>query len=385
MIELAIVVPTLDERDNLPPLLARLDSVLAGIQWEVIFVDDDSADLTASVARSIARGRSNVRVIQRIGRRGLSSACVEGMLATAAPYIAVMDADMQHDEAILPRMYRLMTSEPLDTEPLDIVVGSRHVPEGSMGEMSPARKLLSRLGARISRAVCRCELSDPMSGYFMLSRPFLNLVVRQLSGVGFKILVDILASSPRPVVLKEVPYTFRQRVYGQSKLDLNTVIEYFLLLADKFLGDLLPARYVGFALVGSIGLLIYLAIVRLEFRNFGMPLVEAQAVAAFLTIIFKYLANNVTTYWDIRLRGWKLVWGFVPYCLACAFGALANISVAELLTSRGLPWYLASSLGLMIGSVWDYGVTAVLTWRTLRRRAGQRIDAAEKNDASAAG
>lgn len=343
-------------------------------------MDDDSADGTADCVRAISQARPQIRVIQRLHRSGLASACIEGFLGTSAPYLAVMDADLQHDESILPRMYRLITSESLD-----IVVGSRHVEQGSMGEMSPARKRLSRLGARISRSVCGCHLSDPMSGYFIVARPFLELVVRRLSGVGFKILVDILASSPRPVALKEVPYTFRQRLHGQSKLDLNTGIEYFLLLADKLFGDVLPARYVAFAAVGSLGLLLYLAMVRVAFRNLGMPFLQAQAAAAFLTIIFKYLVNNASTYRDIRLRAWKLALGFVPFCLACAIGALVNVAITEMLTTRGLPWYLAASLGLMIGSVWDYGVTAVLTWRTLRRRAWERISSSMKAHAAAAG
>ncbi len=373
MCELTIVVPTLNEVDNVDPLISRLDSVLKGIDWEVIFVDDDSADDTAGHVRAISQTRPQVRVLERIGRSGLASACIEGMLAASAPYLAVMDADLQHDESILPQMF-----EALRTQPLDIVVGSRHVGEGSMGPMSRRRKWLSRLGARISSVVCRCELGDPMSGYFVLTRSFLNLVVRRLSGVGFKILVDILASSPRPVRLKEVAYQFRPRVHGESKLDINTGVEYFLLVADKILGDIAPARYVAFVVVGSVGTLLQLALVRLAYRNFGLPFVEAQATAAFLGIVFKFLINNVTTYRDIRLRGWKLLTGFITYGFACAFGLVANVSIAEVLTEKGLPWYVGAAFGLVVGSVWDYGVGTVLTWRMLRRRGRHRIEAAAR-------
>jgi dolichol-phosphate mannosyltransferase len=365
--ELAIVVPTLNEVQNIDPLIARLDTVLLGIDWELIFVDDDSGDGTGEHVRMVSRSRPEIRLIQRFGRNGLASACVEGMLATSAPYVAVMDADLQHDESILPQMFRALRSEPLD-----VVVGSRHLEEGGTASMSHYRGMLSQLGARISSAVCRCELSDPMSGYFILTRSFLSLVVRRLSGVGFKILVDMLASSPRPVRLKEVPYKFRKRLHGESKLDINAGLEYFLLVADKLCGDIAPPRYVGYVVVGSFGLVLYLALVRLAYRGFGLTLIDAQFTAAFAAIIFKFLVNNVTTYRDLRLRGWGLVVGFIAYCAACAFGAVANVGVAQLLTGKGLPWYVAAAFGLMIGSVWDYGVTAVLTWRMLRRRARYR-------------
>jgi dolichol-phosphate mannosyltransferase len=367
MAELAIIVPTLNEVDNIDPLIARLDAVLKGIDWELIFVDDDSGDGTLEHVRMVSQTRPEIRVVQRIGRIGLASACIEGMLATSAPYLAVMDGDLQHDESILPDMFYT-----LRCGSLDIVIGSRYMEEGSLGPLSTYRRWLSRLGAKISSVVCRCQLSDPMSGYFMLTRTFLDSVVRQLSAVGFKILVDMLASAPRPVRLKEIPYKFRKRHRGESKLDINIGVEYFLLVADKLLGDIAPARYVGYVVVGSVGLALYLAMVRLAFRDFGVPLIKAQVIAAFLAIVFKFLTNNVTTYRDIRLRGWMILWGLVVYCLACAFGAVANVGVAELLTKRGLPWYIGASGGLMIGSVWDYGVTAVFTWRMLRRRARYR-------------
>src|SRR5579863_1449381 len=159
MTELAIIIPTLNEHDNIEPILDRLSRALAGISWEVIFVDDDSSDGTAYLARQIAQSRSNVRVIQRIGRRGLSSACIEGMLATSAPYLAVMDGDLQHDESLLTQMLAQ-----LKAGNLDIVVASRNVEGGSVGEFARHRVMISELGRWVSTAVCKCELQDPMSG-----------------------------------------------------------------------------------------------------------------------------------------------------------------------------------------------------------------------------
>lgn len=267
MIELAVVVPTFNERENLQPLHDRLDSALVGLQWEVIFVDDDSTDQTADAARSIARGRSNVRVIQRIGRRGLSSACIEGMMATAAPYIAVMDADLQHDESILPRMLSL-----LKTESLDIVVASRNVGGGSMGRLASHRRRLSDLGESLSQFVCKCAIADPMSGFFVLDRRLFEEVVRDLSAIGFKILVDILASSRRPIRLMEVPYTFRARLHGESKLDSANLLEYLILLADKLVGRYVPVRFAMFALSGMCGVVVHIITLWLMFKVGGSPL-----------------------------------------------------------------------------------------------------------------
>jgi len=201
--ELAVIVPTFNEHDNVPELLLALERALEGIEWEVVFVDDDSSDATADEVRALAASHSRVRCVQRIGRRGLASACVEGILATSAPYVAVMDADMQHDETILPRMLARLKSEGLD-----VVVGSRYVDGGGLGSWDAGRARISRLATRLARRVVPAELTDPMSGYFVMTREAFMGAVRQLASLGFKILVDLFASSPRPLRFAEVGYTF---------------------------------------------------------------------------------------------------------------------------------------------------------------------------------
>ncbi len=364
MPELAVIIPTLNEIENIDPIVARLDAVLKGVDWEVVFVDDDSQDGTAEHVRELGAKRPDVRVLHRIGRSGLASACIEGMLATSAPYLAVMDADLQHDESLLPEMLALVKRENLD-----IVVGSRNVGTGSMGEFAAHRQALSRLGARFSTLVCRCELTDPMSGFFLLRRQFFESVVRRLSGIGFKILVDLLASAQAPVRLRELPYRFRNRERGESKLDFNTALEYFLLLADKLFGEVIPARFLAFALVGSFGVVIYLSILGLLYRRAGMPFIEAQGVATVFAMTMNFLLNNMLTFRDLRLRGWNVLKGLATFYLACTVGSVANIALADFCMNRGLPWYLAAVIGLMVGSVWNFGVTSVITWRRLRRRA----------------
>src|ERR1700678_341878 len=254
-LELSVVIPTYKERENVAPLLAALQTSLQGIHWEVIFVDDHSPDHPADGVRALALSNPRVRILEGIGRRGLSSACIEGMMASPAPCLAVMDADMQHDETILPEMLHLLQSRKLD-----LVVASRRTAGGSMGEFAKKRVRLSDLGSRVSKLVCHCDVTDPMSGFFVVDSRFFRASVPHLTGAGFKLLVDILASSPTPPRVAAVPYRFRNRVAGESKLDVNVELEYLFLIIDKFVGRFLPTRFVLFVCVGSIGFLIHLSI-----------------------------------------------------------------------------------------------------------------------------
>ena len=357
-IELAVVIPTFNERDNVPLLLSALEDALTKIEWEVIFVDDNSPDGTAERIRAVAATNPRVRILERIGRRGLSSACIEGMLATPAPYIAVMDADLQHDETILPIMLERMKSEGLE-----IVVASRKIAGGSMGEFARKRVWLSNIGTWISRLVCRSEVSDAMSGFFLVKRTYVQQVAPRLTGAGFKILVDLIASSPHPILLGEVPYRFRDRQMGESKLDINAEVEYLYLLIDKLIGGVIPTRFVLFALVGSLGVVVHLAILALLFRNGHASFTVSQTVATIVAMTCNFLLNNTVTFRDRRLKGWRLLTGLVSFYLACSIGAVASVSFAQFILNSHAPWYLAGISGMAISSVWNYGVNDLLTWR----------------------
>jgi dolichol-phosphate mannosyltransferase len=356
--ELAVIVPTLNEKDNIAPLLARLGDALAGIQWEVVFVDDDSRDGTAELLLRLQNVMPRVRVIRRIGRRGLSSACIEGMLATGAPFLAVIDADLQHDESILPRML-----EALREGDLDIVVGSRFSAGGSVGSFAGKRLLLSRLGRWLSRIVSHAELSDPMSGYFVLRRTFLEETVRRLSGQGFKILLDFFASAPRPVRFAEIPFTFRPRHSGASKLDTLVMLEYVTLLSDKLLGPYFPTRFVMFVLVGLFGVVVHLAVLGLAHKLLLISFYYSQIIATFTAMTVNFNLNNLFTYRDRRLSSVRLIYGHLSFYLICSIGAIANFQIAEMLFNLRVPWMVAGFLGAMISSVWNYGVSSTITWK----------------------
>ncbi len=360
--ELSVIVPTFNESDNIAELIDCLASCLGDRSWEVVFVDDDSPDGTADVVRRHAAADSRVRCVRRIGRRGLSSACVEGMLATTADYLAVIDADLQHDERLLPQMLDILKQG--DT---DIVVGSRYAPGGDIGDWDARRARMSRLAVRLSRLVVPADLTDPMSGFFMMRRSVLDGTVHNLSAIGFKILTDLFASHPQPLRFAELAYRFRLRRAGESKLDSVTAWDYGMLLLDKLVGRWIPVRFLAFSIVGAAGVAVHFTALALVFQGLHRSFVEGQTVATLCAMTFNYTVNNVLTYRDMRLRGARWWRGWLSFVLACSIGGFANIGVASAVYGLRRGWFPAALAGILIGAVWNYAVTMMLTWGRSRK------------------
>jgi dolichol-phosphate mannosyltransferase len=355
--ELAVIIPTLNERDNVPIIVERLNRVLAGIAWEAIFVDDDSPDGTADVARALGRRQGNIRCLQRLGRRGLSSACIEGILASGAPYAAVMDGDLQHDENLLPAMLARIKAERLD-----VVVASRHIGEGSVGEWQKSRIMISDVASRLGRLVVKADLSDPMSGFFMIRRGAFTETMRALSGQGFKILLDLFASSPRPLAFAEVPLNFRQRLHGESKLDAMVAWEYLMLLLQKLVGPVFPVRFVLFALIGGLGVGTHLLTLWFGTHVLLAGFAAAQTAATMVAMTGNFLLNNLFTYRDRRLRGRRLWTGLISFYAVCGVGTVANVGVAAHLVYGNHSWWLAGLAGAVVSVVWNYAMSSIFTW-----------------------
>jgi dolichol-phosphate mannosyltransferase len=355
--ELSIIVPTFNERDNVIALTERIAACLRGCEWELIYVDDDSPDGTAGLVRQLAAKDSRVRCVQRLGRRGLSSACVEGMLASSAPYLAVIDGDLQHDETLLP----LMLAELKQTE-IDIVVGTRYALGGGTGDWGAARLRLSKFGKRLSRLLVPETLTDPMSGFFMLRRDVFEGAMRKLSNIGTKILMDLFASSPKTLRFKELPYTFRLRQAGVSKLDSLTAWEYAMLVLDKMFGHIVPVRFVAFCIVGALGVAVHFSILSVLLHFWQSGFLAGQATATICTMTFNFAVNNVLTYRDKRLRGLRWLRGWLSFNLACSLGACMNVGLAKYINDISGIWYLAAFAGIAVGAVWNYAVTKRLTW-----------------------
>jgi dolichol-phosphate mannosyltransferase len=356
-IELTVVVPTFNERDNIDPLLWRLERALEGISWEVIFVDDDSSDGTADFVRAVARINARVRIIHRIGRRGLSSACVEGVLSSSSPYFAVIDADMQHDETLLPRMLAR-----LKQDGLDIIVGSRYVEGGGLGSWDQKRQLMSRFANKAARLVLKADLWDPMSGFFLMERQAFDQTVRKLSQLGFKILLDLFASAPRPLRVAELPYEFGVRKHGQSKLDSMVAWEYGMLLADKLFGHIVPPRLLLFGLIGGLGLFVHLITLALAL-SVPLSFATSQTIAVLVAMTSNFVLNNLITYRDRRLLGWAFLRGLLSFYVICSVGAIANVGIAAYIYSEEPIWWLAGLAGAVVGAVWNYALSAFFTWK----------------------
>jgi dolichol-phosphate mannosyltransferase len=355
---LSIIVPTLNERENIEPLLSLVTAALPDTGWEVIFVDDDSRDGTAEYVRDLARHNPRVRCLQRIGRRGLATACMEGVLACASPYIAVMDADLQHDERLLPQML-----EVLDSGAADVVIGSRYVAGGGVGDWSSGRVRMSGAATRLARIICKADVADPLSGFFMCRREIFEAALRRMSGQGFKVLLDLLASSPEPPRVRELPYSFRERQHGESKLDTMIAWEYGMLLADKLVGRFVPVRFALFGLIGGLGLVVHLATLWVALNLLAFEFSASQAIATMVAMTSNFVLNNQFTYRDQRLRGLKLLRGLAIFYLICGIGAIANVGVASYAFTSSHTWWLAGVAGAVVGSVWNFAMSSVFTWR----------------------
>jgi dolichol-phosphate mannosyltransferase len=357
--ELTVVAPTFNESANVETLVARLHAALAGVAWQVVFVDDDSPDGTAEVVKAMAVVDPRVQCLRRVGRRGLAGAVVEGVLASAAPYVAVIDADLQHDETLLPKM--LQTLKAGDVE---LVIASRYV-ESSSAEVEGLGRLRgfgSRLANWLGRMVLRQDVSDPVSGFFMTRRAVIERVAPRLTTEGFKILFDIIATQAQPLDIVELPYVFREREAGGSKLDSRIVIDYFGLLVSKLSGGVVPTRALLFGLVGATGLVIHLSMMKVLLAS-GLEFDLGQLIAAVTAMTSNYLINNEITYRDRRRRGWGLLLGYAKFCGLCSIGLFANVAVASLVHGR-LPAYplVDSAAGAAFGALWNYVTTSVAVW-----------------------
>jgi len=365
--QLSIISPAYNERANIRPLVAAVAAALGETRWELIVVDDDSPDGTAEEVFAIAREGYPVRGIRRIGRRGLASAVVEGALAANAPVIAVIDADLQHDEKLLPEMLALIADGDSD-----LVVGSRHVDGGGVGDWSKDRQAMSSFATWCANLALGTGISDPMSGFFAIRREVFHASVHDLSQQGYKILLDIISSAPYELRITEIPYVFRNRVEGESKVDLMIMLEFLFLLIEKVTRGLIPPRFVLFSAVGGLGLVAHLAVLQ-TLKSFGTTFLVAQATATAAAMTLNYVVNNSVTYRSQRLRGRRFVIGYLVFCLVCSIGTLANIGVADLVLAGEGNWALAGVAGALMSAVFNFGVATQFVWSERRRPRRPRV------------
>jgi dolichol-phosphate mannosyltransferase len=355
--ELSIIIPTLNEAENIVALLRRIAAAMPRPDWEVVVVDDASPDGTAALVHAHAAEEPRVRCLERHGKRGLSSACLDGMAAARGRYLAVLDADLQHDESLLPEMLdRLRTGE------VDVVVGSRYMDGGGVGSWNAARHGASRCATALAQWLLAPGLHDPMSGFFMMRAECMRAVRPRLCGLGFKLLLDLIAASPQPLRLVEVPYRFGCRTGGRSKLGVRVALAFLYQLAARSLAQPRLREATAFALVGGAGVITHLACLALLLRLLPLPFAAAQTIAVFVAMMGNFVLNNRFTFRQRQLRGLEALHGLLSFSVLCSAGAIGNVIVAAAVDAAYPHRWVAALAGIVVGATWNFGCGVAIVW-----------------------
>ncbi len=359
---LSIISPTYNEAKNIEKFVELIESCLNSYEYEIIFVDDNSTDKTHEIVKKIAYKKTNVRCIRRIGRRGLSSAVIEGCLSSSSDLLLIIDSDLQHDEKKIPIMINT-----LQKENLELVIASRFLNHNKVLGLTKYRNALSQFANFLANTISRANLTDPMSGFFLIKRSVFDCIVPNLSGLGFKILLDIFSSSKRKIKYKEISFNFKKRIYGESKLDSLVLWEYLLLLWQSKFGKIIPARFLSFCLIGGSGVFVHI-IALYFFIKFEYSFLYAQTFSTFIAMTSNFFLNNMLTYRDKRKRGLSAIKALLLFYLTCGIGASANIGISNLLFLSNISgvsgvWYFSGFVGAIVGSIWNFLMSSLVTWK----------------------
>ncbi|ESQ91759.1 glycosyl transferase family 2 [Asticcacaulis sp. AC460] len=379
--DLSLVICTLNEGAAIRAVIEEICDILsgkdggAGISHEIIVVDDDSKDNTADEVRAVAATRPNVRLHVRVGERGLSSAAMKGWDIARGRFLGVMDGDGQHDPAAIRELAELILKGDKD-----LVCVSRYIGKTETG-LSGIRDLGSKAFTWATGLILKVPLSDPMSGCFMMTRDYYLSARQKLTGLGFKILLDIASSSKIKPRFAEVKASLRQRQGGESKLDVRVVLDLVAVLIEKGSRGLLPARFVMFVGVGLSGVVVYSAVLilaHLLFRDGSyLPLYRFQfrtddvvsySLAILISMTWNFFINNILTFRDKRLQGWGLLRGLLGFYVACSVGALISLALALFMKEElKIHWFPAGILAAVLSSVWNFWGAMLLSWRTPKK------------------
>ena len=373
--KVSVIIPTYNEAENIPILLDRLASTLAAISHEIIVVDDNSPDGTWQVAEKISLNRPDLRVIRRLNERGLSSAVVAGMSAAKGACLAVMDSDLQHDEAALPEMLRAV-----EAGECQLAIGSRGVAGGSYGDFSKTRRFMSWVAAAMARILLPVTVRDPMSGFFVVRRDVFTECADRINPLGFKILLEFIGRNPG-IKIKEIGYVFRLREHGETKLSGSVIRNYIIALYDMRFGKFVSSTFMMYAFVGSSGVVVNIFGFALgEFLNFprfnsGLPALDPLFLSVpfgiQLSIITNYFLNNYITFYESRHKRAGLLRGFVLFQIISMVGIVIQWSVFQLLQTNGfltgivaesVRSYFNNAIGIVLATAGNYYLNVNVTW-----------------------
>lgn len=282
---------------------------------------------------------------------------MEGVLSSQARYVAVMDADLQHDERLLPRMLRL-----LQRDQADLVIASRYVAGGAATGLSSSRLSISRTATRWAQKLMGITVQDPMSGFFMARRERLDAIAPQLSNEGFKLLFDILVASSRGQMrVVELPYAFLPRLHGASKFDVRNAVEFFALVMSRLSRRKLTPQFFSFLLVGGTGVGVQLACLGAAL-SVGVGFIIADIVATLAAMTSNFFLNNVLTYRDRRVTGRQLIPALLRFYAVCSVGALSNVGTSLWMYAQYPHWWLAGLTGSVIAALWNFVGSSKFVW-----------------------
>ncbi|KUO42629.1 MAG: hypothetical protein APZ16_01805 [Candidatus Hadarchaeum yellowstonense] len=351
MVKLSIIVPTYNEAENLAELVRGIFSALEGSDFELIVVDDNSPDGTGKLADELASQHKNMAVVHRPGKLGLGTAILDGLNVARGEIIGVMDADLQHP----PEVLRLMLERA--EEGADIVVASRYVEGGSVEGWSLLRRIISRGALWLSHLFLpqTKNVKDTLSGCFLFKRDVIRGA--SIDVKDFKLLLEILVKGRYEKVV-EVPYTFRSRAAGKSKLGSRQIFSYV-----KQLLRLSEYRILKFMAVGASGLVVNNGILWLLVSSFGLFPLLAEIFSIESSIISNFVLNN---FWTFKGRtSERFSYRLLKYHGSVILGALVNYAVFALLLSIGLHILVANTIGILLGFIFNYFLSETFVWKWL--------------------
>ena len=365
-LDLSLVLPTYNEGSNitavLEQLIAHLDSV-PDLTYEIIVVDDDSPDRTWEIAGRLAENRAQIRVVRRQSERGLSTAVIRGWQAARGRVLGVMDADLQHPPEVTGKLWAEMARG------ADLAIASRHVEGGGVSDWSLARRIISRCAQMIGLVLLpevTARVSDPMSGYFMISRR--SIAGRTMNPLGYKILIEVLGRG-KVGWIAEVPYTFRERVEGSSKVTNKIYMQYFQHLLRIRMHLLKSSYFFRFCIVGLSGVVIDMSLLYLlsDPKMLAWGLTRSKIIAAEAALINNFTWNDLWTFAEISRQqnsfGQRLK-RFLKFNAICAVGLLLNVLILNFeFNALHMNRYLANLIAIAIVTLWNYSTNWFLNWR----------------------
>jgi dolichol-phosphate mannosyltransferase len=354
---ISLIIPTFNEKDNIAPLIERISRALAGRDYEIVLVDDNSRDGTIEAAEALA-SRYPVKVIVRRDARGLATAVVHGLKYTSGNIIGVMDADLQHPPEKLPDLLQAIENG------ADMAIGSRYIPGGGCPNWDMTRKIVSKVALMVSHLLLPSTraVKDPLAGFFMFRRE--NIDIAKLKPIGYKISLEIMLTGSFKNIV-EVPYVFEERSAGQSKLRPQQQIDYlkhlFSLMART--GEL--AMFLKFVAVGLSGVVVNEGVYWLLTRYGGLAAYDYWAVVIGIevSIITNFILNDSFTFAG-RRRGKSFIGRLLKFNLICVVGAGIQWGLFMLFTRVfGVYDLLSNFIGIVVAFLWNYLVNRNWTWK----------------------